>query len=144
MKGAPLRIELGDRELKEKKLTIYRRDTNKKEKISEKNLIKEIEKISQDYDRNLINNADKLFKEKIKDVNSKKDLKTALEAGKIARCGFCSTDMDGEKCAEVVEKEALAKVRGKKLIKEKPSGKTSKCIICNKKAKEVVYIAKEY
>lgn len=67
-----------------------------------------------------------------------------MNSKKIARCGFCSLDKEGESCAEVIEKEIKAKVRGKNLEKESPKGKTSKCVVCGKKAEEVVYIAKEY
>jgi len=144
MKGVPLRIELGKKEIESKELTIFRRDKGTKEKINEKDLIKYIEKISKEYDKTLINRANNLFQERIEDVSSMKELKSIIENEKIARAGFCSVEKDGEKCAEVVEKETGAKVRGRKIELEAPSGKTSKCVICGKKAKEVVYIAKEY
>jgi len=144
MKGVPLRIEIGKKELKNKELTVYRRDTDKKIIVKEKNLLNKIKKLAKDYDKNLIKKADSVFKNRIENVSLKENLKTALEAGKIARCGFCSLDRKGERCAEIIEKEIKAKVRGKKLIKEKPLGKLNKCIICGKKANEVVYIAREY
>jgi len=144
MKGIPLRIEIGKKEVQNKEITVYRRDFDKKETIKMKNLLDYIEKTSQSYDKNLIKKADELFKRRIEEVSSKSELKTALESGKIVRCGFCSVDKKGEKCAEYVEKETGAKVRGKRLKKEIPKGKTEKCIICGKKAAEVVYIAREY
>ncbi len=54
MKGVPLRIEIGPKEVKEKKLTIYRRDNDKKEKIYKKQILKYLEKTSKDIDQNLI------------------------------------------------------------------------------------------
>ena len=144
MKGVPLRIELGKKEIQEKKLTIYRRDTDNKEKIPRGKLLEFIETASKEINKNLIKQADSLFKNKIIDTGTKQELKEIIDAGKIARCGFCSTEKDGEKCAEIVEKEINAEVRGTKLEKEKPQGKTSRCIICNKPAKHVVYIAKSY
>jgi len=145
MKGVPLRIELGKKELENKELTIFRRDINSKEKIKDKDLIDYVEKISKEYDKNLITKADGLFKSKIEDVSSFNELKSVIESGKIARAGFCSVDKDGGKCAGKIETElARTKVRGTKLEKENPSGKTAKCVVCEKKAKEVVYIAQEY
>jgi prolyl-tRNA synthetase len=141
MKGVPLRIELGKKELQNKELTIYRRDINEKEKIKENKLLKYIEKTSQEYDQNLKKHADSLFKGRIQDIENKEDLKTAIEGGKIARCGFCSVEKNGKQCAEFIEKQIQAQVRGTKLKKEQPKGT---CIICNKKAKEVVYIARQY
>lgn len=141
MKGVPLRIELGKRELQNKELTIYRRDINEKEKIKENRLLKYIEKTSQKYDENLKKSADSLFKNKIQNVEKKEELKKIVDKGKIARVNWCSLDKSGEKCAEYIEKQIQAQVRGTKLKREKPSGK---CIICNRPAKEVVYIARSY
>ncbi|MEM4230775.1 MAG: proline--tRNA ligase [Candidatus Pacearchaeota archaeon] len=142
MKGVPLRIELGLKEIKEKKLTIYRRDINKKEIVERNSLLKYIEEIAKDYDKTLIEQADSLFKDAISYVKNRQELQKAIENGKIAKCEFCSVDMDGVKCAEVVEKEILAQVRGTKLDeKESPKGN---CIICGKKAKAMVYIARQY
>jgi prolyl-tRNA synthetase len=141
MKGVPLRIELGKKELENKELTIYRRDLDKKEKIKERDLENYINKTSKDYDKNLIKKADSLFKNKIQNIGNKKDLKTAMESGQIARCNFCSRTKKSLDCAEIVEKEFGATVRGTKLEKENPKGK---CVICGKKANEIVYISKQY
>jgi len=141
MKGVPLRIDLGKKEVEKKELTIFRRDLNKKETIKEKELLDYILKTSKEYDKNLRKKADSLFNDRIKDVSSKEEMKKAIESGKIARASFCSTDIDGAKCAEVIEKEIQATVRGKKFEPEKASGK---CVICGKKAKDIVYIARQY
>ena len=84
------------------------------------------------------------MKNKIIDCRTKQEIKNALENKKIARINFCSISKDGEKCAEIVEKELSAEIRGVLANKkEKPFG-NSKCIICNKPAQEVVYIGKGY
>jgi len=95
MKGVPLRIELGAKELKEGKLTIFRRDNNQKDKLSENKLLDYINKTKEEIDKNLIKQADELFKGNIVDVKNKKDLKEIVNFGKIARCGFCSVEKDG-------------------------------------------------
>ena len=141
MKGVPIRIDLGLNELKEKKLTVFRRDLNKKEKIPEKDLMKYLEKVKKESGSNLMKEADKLFKNKIKNVGNVKEMKKFIEEGSMVRCGFCSIGEDGEKCAEVVEKNAGAVVRGSNFKTEKARGK---CVVCNKKANNVVYIARDY
>lgn len=143
MKGVPLRIDLGFKDLGNKKLTIFRRDLNKKELIDEKELVVYISKVSKEITSNLTKEADKLFEGRIKDAKNKAEIKKAVEEGKIARCNFCSIDKQGMACAEIVEKEMLASVRGKKLEKEKLIGNAN-CAICGKKANEVVYIARQY
>ena len=69
-------------------------------------------------------------------------MKKALQEQKIIRVPFCSIEMDGAKCAESIEKYYMAQVRGIRADKkEKTSGN---CVMCGKKAKEVVYIARSY
>ncbi len=141
MKGVPIRIDLGLKDLAQGKVTIFRRDLDKKELISEKLLMQHIEKLSEEISKNLREQADDIFKGKIKDVKNVKEMKKVIEDGGIARCGFCSVNKDGESCAAVVEKEVGAKVRGTKLEKEKVS---ENCAVCGKKAGEIVYIARDY
>jgi prolyl-tRNA synthetase len=141
MKGVPFRIELGEKELKEKKATVYSRHSGKKTKEKISGLKKFIlsEGINQmDY---LKKKALKEFEESIVKVDSIEKVKKELEKGKIARTGFCSVSMQGNDCAEKIEKELNASIRGTKFIKEKPEGN---CIVCGKKAESIVYIAKSY
>ena len=141
LKGVPFRLEIGEKEIKEKKLTLFVRDTEKKEVLNLKDLPK-IKKLGDEFDKRLKEKADKFMKDKIVNCKTKTDLKKALENKKIARVEFCSVEKDGEKCAEYVEKNMNAEIRGTLANKrEKPSGK---CIICNKKATEVVYVGKSY
>ncbi len=142
MKGVPLRIELGNRELKEDNLMIFRRDQDKKETIKRKDLLKYIEKTAKEIDKNLTKQADRLFDNNLINTKTKEEIKKVVDAGKIARCGFCSVDKDGEKCAEIIEKETSAEVRGTKLNEKNKD--FSKCVVCNKKANHTVYIAKSY
>lgn len=142
MKGIPLRVELGKKELSGNKLIIFRRDKNEKESVKTKDLLKYIEKTSKEIDENLTKQADRLFDNNLINTKTKEKIKEVIEAGKIARCGFCSIDKEGEKCAEIIEKEINAEVRGIKLDEKKKDLK--KCIICGKKANNIVYVAKAY
>lgn len=142
MKGVPIRIDLGLKDLQKKKITLFRRDLNKKIIISYKKISSEIKKIAKEFTKNIIKEADKVFDGRIKEAKNLKEIKAIIKEGGIVKCNFCSIDKDGEKCAEKIEKEVGAEVRGTKLDeKQKPKGK---CILCNKLAKEIVYIAKAY
>ena len=143
MKGIPIRIDLGLKDLEKNQITLFRRDLDKKEVIPEKELLKKIKEISKEFTNNLIQKADKVFEGRIKKVSDIEELKKAIKKGLIAKCEFCSVDNSGKECAEIVEKETGgAEVRGTSLEeKEKPSGK---CVICGKKGKNIVYIGKAY
>jgi len=102
----------------------------------------EIKKISKEFTKNLIKEADKIFEGKIKDARNIGEIKNAINQGLIARCNFCSIDKLGIDCAEVIEKKIGAEVRGTRLDeKSKPVGK---CVVCGKNAEHIVYIAKSY
>lgn len=142
MKGVPIRIDLGLKDLKNKKVTIFRRDLDKKDVVADKSAIKKIQDIAKEFTKNLIKKADKIFEGKIKESKNIKEIKQAIQEGSIARCAFCSVEKSGIPCAEVIEKQTGAEIRGTKLDeKDKSKGK---CVICNKPAKNIVYIAKSY
>ncbi|MBU2634044.1 MAG: proline--tRNA ligase [Nanoarchaeota archaeon] len=138
LKGVPFRIEIGEKELNQNKVFLFTRATGKKEFTD----INNIQKLGKEYDFNLLIKAEKSMKGKIINCKTKNDIKKVLKDKKIARVNFCSINKEGEKCAEKIEKEVGAEVRGILANKnEKPSGN---CIICNKKATNIVYIAKSY
>jgi prolyl-tRNA synthetase len=141
LRGVPFRIEIGEKEFKSKKITLSTRDNSKKETLSVKDISK-MKKFGEEFDIRLKEKAEKFMKGRVVNCKTKQDIKNAVKNKKIARVNFCSTDKQGEKCAEVVEKEINAEVRGTLANKkEKPTGK---CIICGKPAKEVVYVGKSY
>jgi len=142
MKGIPIRIDLGLKDLEKKQVTIFRRDLDKKEFVSDKEAIKKIKDIAKVFTKNLIKKADKVFDGRVKDAKNLTEIKKGIKEGAIVKCSFCSVDKDGAKCAEIVEKDVVAEVRGTRFDeKDKPKGK---CPLCGKKANHIVYIAKSY
>jgi len=141
LKGVPFRLEIGEKEIKNKELTIYTRDTQKKQKIKLVQ-IQNIAKLGKELDERLKKKAENLLKKSIITCKTKEQLKKTIKEKKIAKVNWCFLDNKGAKCAECVEKEINAEVRGTLADKkEKPTGK---CIICNKPATVVTYIAKSY
>jgi prolyl-tRNA synthetase len=142
MKGIPIRIDIGLKDLDKKQVTIFRRDLNKKDSVPEKDAITKIKEIAKEFTKNLIKQADKVFEGRIKEAKNITEVKKIIKEGGIAKCGFCSTDKEGTNCAEKIEKQVVAEVRGTKFDeKEKPKGN---CVICKEKANHIVYIAKSY
>ncbi len=143
MKGVPIRIDLGLKDLEKKQLTIFRRDLDKKEIISEENYKQKIKSISKEFTKNLIKKADKIFEGRIKETKNLEEIKKAIKEGSIAKCEFCSVEKEGTSCADKInEVTEGAEVRGTKLDeKEIPKGK---CAVCGKPGKHIVYIAKSY
>jgi len=143
LKGVPFRIELGEKELKAKKILLSTRDTGKKELVPETK-ISQIQKLGEQYDERLKAKADHFMDGKTVNCKTKEELKKAVKNHKIARVNFCSVEKPGTRCAEIIEKEVGADVRGTMANKNEKPKAGEKCIICNKPAKEIVYIGKSY
>lgn len=142
MKGVPIRLEIGPKEVKNKQATLVRRDTGKREIIQEKNVLEEVLKSGEELTRNLKRKADKWFKKNIHNAKNMKELEHALKKGGFVRASFCSIDRKGEPCADVIKEKLHGDVRGIRIdIKEK-SG--AGCVVCGKKAGCVVYIGRQY
>lgn len=145
MMGVPLRIELGPKEVESNKATVSLRTPKGKVTLDAKDLSKKIPEMLQQVDNEIKKKAGEYFKNNTADVKKYEDLKQKIEKHRgFVRAPFCSIDKAGEKCAEKLANETTAMVCGVLAgNKEKPA-KGDKCIICNKEAKELVYIAKSY
>ncbi len=141
LKGVPFRLEIGEKELREKKLTLFTRDTRKKEKIPVSRL-QMLKKLGENFDKRLRQKADKFMKDRIISCKTKEEIKKTIGEKKIARANFCSIDKEGEKCAEYIEKQMNAEVRGS--LADKKEAPKGTCLVCNKPAREIVYIGKSY
>ena len=149
MLGVPVRIEIGPKEIKEKKLTIARRDGGKKI-ISEENAAKEISKIFEDMTKNIYSKA-KIFLT----IDPAKNLREIEEKQKKGACILEIPFCDKENCIEQL-KERNTKVRGILLFQNKEKSveeceenaikkaKGKECAVCGKAASRIVFIAKQY
>lgn len=143
MKGVPIRLEIGPKEVKEKNLTLVRRDIKQREIIPEKSLDKKIIECADNLLKNITKKAETELKNSISEAKTLAEVKKILETKRgLVRVPWCSIDFDGQTCAEKLQADTSAKVRGTLFGKtERVSGK---CIICGKPAKHIIYVAKSY
>lgn len=142
MKGVPIRIEIGPKELKTRSVTLVRRDTGRKQKVLEKNLLKTVERAGKDMSKKLRTEAEGFLRKNIREARDLKELGEQLKKGGFVKIDFCSIDIEGLPCAEKIKDRFHAQIRGKRFDQaEKPKGK---CIICGKPATCVVYVGREY
>ncbi|UCC18541.1 MAG: proline--tRNA ligase [Promethearchaeota archaeon] len=142
LKGVPIRIEIGPKEIENKQSVIVKRHDGKRFEIKEKELEDKIDEIAQNYTKEIKEKSLIDFESQVECVYEKDAAIEAINNGKIVCCGFCSIDMDAYHCAEVVEKDIGGFVRGKRIDEEKHEFAT--CLICGKPAGCTVYIAKTY
>jgi prolyl-tRNA synthetase len=142
LKGVPLRLEVGPRDIENKQVVVARRDLGEKTTIQETELLEKLFELRDAYIANLKDHATHLFDDRVVNCKSIEEVKVALDGNKIARVEFCSIDKDGECCAAKIEKEIGGFVRGTKLDeKEDPK---DYCVVCGKEATVFAYVARSY
>jgi prolyl-tRNA synthetase len=87
LKGVPLRIEIGPKDVEKNELTIARRDILKKKSISLKNAEKAIQTELQSLEKNLYENAKKLLNENIHCVKTIDEAKEKTGIITLPWCG---------------------------------------------------------
>jgi prolyl-tRNA synthetase len=142
LKGVPIRIEIGPKDIEKNQIVIVKRHNSQKIIINEDDLVSKVNEITQNYTKEIKENSLVDFESQIELCYEKDAAIEAINNGKIVCCGFCSIDMDGYNCAENIEKEIGGFVRGKRVDGEKHE--FASCIICGKPAGCTVYIAKSY
>jgi prolyl-tRNA synthetase len=142
MKGVPLRIEVGPKDIKKKQVILVRRDTGKKTPVKIKDLAKATKSALDDLHQAILLKAERMISSNTHSAKTYTELKSKLKKGGVFRVNFCSINRDGEGCADKIKDALNADVKGIRHEKlEKPDGL---CVICKKPAKVVAYIGKSY
>jgi len=139
LKGIPLRIEIGPRDLEKKQVIISKRNTGEKKIVKIKDVKKIVPQLLEEMQKELYENAKKLLKNNTKKTESKKETIEYIKDKKMAMVPMCSQ----AKCEETLKTETS----GAKTLFIDPKNtsiKGKKCIICNKKADYFVYVGKTY
>jgi len=138
LKGVPIRIEIGPKDVKKEQVIAARRDTLEKVAVEDKELTSTIEEMLEEIQDNLFNRAQKFLDDNITAVKTYDEFKDILEkkGGFIKAC-WCSEST----CEEKIKEETGATIRLVPFEKEKVF---SNCVYCGKKADQVVFFAKAY
>jgi len=140
--GAPIRMEIGPRDVENRKLVLVSRLGGKKTVIAEGDVVKEVESAAEKLDNSLARNSTKHLKENIKEARTLKEVEKVVKSGGIAKAPFCSVETGGKACDDQLKDKVGAEVRG--TLYPKSQKAEGKCVVCGKAAKEIVYIAKAY
>lgn len=136
LKGVPLRIEIGPLDIKNKKVSMSRRDSLERITISEEKLEEHVIETLDSIGFQLEKRANEMLR--IVDASNFKEIKEELKQGGFIRIPFCME----QSCSEKLKEKTNSEVRGT-LVEKKEKAK-GKCAICEGTAKEMVYIAKAY
>ena len=139
VKGIPLRIELGPRDLEKKQVVVVRRDTGEKKAIPLAQLKKEVPVLLEKIHEDLFQKAENFLKGSIIEVKNLKDAEKALEQKKLLFAPWCG---DAE-CEEKFKEKTTAKSLNSPL-QQQPEVKKEKCFACGGRAMQWGYFGKSY
>ena len=137
LKGVPLRIEIGSKEIDSNELTLFRRDINEKSTVSSDKLIDYIHDTLGQIQENLYNQANKFRQDNTFTVDNYEDFKAIIKEGGFVRCGWDGTELSEKQ----IKDETRATVRCIPFDQD-PSSK--KCIFSGNEAKFEAVFAKAY
>ncbi|MFX1317817.1 MAG: proline--tRNA ligase [Promethearchaeota archaeon] len=142
MRGVPLRIEIGNREVQDDTATIFRRDLRTRNTIPLDRLAKTVKQTGNAVTKELWRRAKEHFDNSFENADTFDEICDIIDRNKAARINFCTLEMKGLACAEKIKDATGADIRGVKLGEdEKPWGV---CPLCGEPATVVAYVGKQY
>ncbi len=139
MKGVPVRVELGPKDIEKNQCVIVRRDTREKIFVSLDNLEEAVRKALQDVHDGMYERALKNMQEKTHVATTFDEfVQTAEEKPGFIKAMWC-----GDKECEEKLKEVTGGVKSR-CIPFEEEHLSDKCVCCGKEAKHMVYWGKQY
>lgn len=136
MKGVPLRLEVGPRDIEAGKITIAKRIDGVKLTINDNELENEVSALLSKIHDEMYQKAKAHLDKNITDVHSLDELKAMVDKGGYARMMWC----EDEACENKVKEVTTATLRCLPFNQEA----SGVCPICGKPAKKVALFAKAY
>jgi prolyl-tRNA synthetase len=137
MKGVPLRLELGPRDI-DNNVVMSANRLGEKAGLSRENITEDVRRSLDAFAESLLKRAEETVKEKIRKAD------TLDEAGKAVEDGVAVVQWCGcESCANEIEKRLNVSILGSEIRSEYISDAEGECIIC-KKAGKPALVARSY
>ncbi|MBS3818602.1 proline--tRNA ligase [bacterium] len=140
MKGVPLRLEIGPKDIEKNQLIAVRRDTREKESVPFDSLIDKVPHLLKDIQKSMFEEALKFQKSNTYQTEDYQEFKSIMDSKKgLVKAYWCGNSQ----CEEKIKDETMATIRAVPLIpQEKRSSK--KCICCGAQTDTLAYFAKAY
>ena len=135
MKGVPVRIELGPRDIEAGKMTVCRRDTLEKGELSLENAEEGVKALLHEIAENMYDTAKKRMEQRIVDAETLDELLDGVNRGNFVRAGWCGC----RECEDKVKEFAQATAR---VYAKEDTSKT--CVACGKKSAHTIVFARAY
>ena len=140
MRGVPLRLEIGPRDVKAGQAVIVRRDTKAKETAPLASLGERVPRLLEEVQAELLAQARRFLADNIRDAADYDAFKDILEAKRgFVRAAWCG----GDACEARIKAETMATIRVIP-IDEKEAGTDQPCVACGAPGQALAYFARAY
>ena len=135
MKGVPLRIELGPRDIEAGKMLCARRDTLEKYELPLEGAEESVKELLTTIQKDMLESARKRREERIVYADDIQGILAGVDAGNFVKAGWCGC----RACEDKIKEETGATAR---VYAEGESAE--KCAVCGEDAKHVIVYARAY
>lgn len=136
MKGVPVRIEIGPRDIEAGHATIMRRDTLEKSNITLDSLAENVKNLLEVIQKDMLESSRKRRDAKIVHADSLDGILKGVEGQNFVKAGWCGC----RECEDKVKETAAATAR----VMCDEEGVPERCAVCGKPAKHNVIFARAY
>ena len=137
MKGVPVRVEIGPRDIENGVVTIAKRNDGTKIQVKKEEMVETVVSLMETIHQEMYEKAYRYLLDHVTEVHSLEELDAALEKGGYAKMMWCGD----QECEDEIKRLTTATARCMPFNQQK-IGDT--CPVCGKKASKVVLFAKAY
>ena len=138
MKGVPLRINIGPRDIEKGQAEFVRRDTKEKIQSERAELVDTANKLLANIQESLLSRARAFLNENTSRPDSYSEFKSIIERrGGFVMAGWC----EREECEERIKQDTGADIR---VIPFEQKDRPAKCMYCGQESKKAVIFARAY
>ena len=136
MKGIPIRIEIGPKDIAKKQVVLVRRHNRTKTNLNMDSLTDEISSELKNIQKEMFDAAKKILDERIVRVSEYQQFKEQLDNGKMIDCSWCGN----QTCEDKIKEETGADIR----VIPSDNTKAETCIYCKNSGTTNVLFARGY
>lgn len=138
MRGVPMRIELGPRDMEKGQAVLVTRINGEKKFIAQENIVTEVQAMLEQIQQQMFDQAKSFMESRFKAVDTLDQMKTAMEKERsFFLAGWCGSDA----CEHQVKEETGATSRN---IPFEVQDHKCKCVVCEETSKHTVVFARAY
>jgi len=136
MKGIPIRIEIGPKDIAKKQVVLVRRHNRTKTSINMDSLKEKISSELKNIQKEMFDAAKKILDERVVRVSEYQQFKEQLDNGKMIDCSWCGN----QTCEDKIKEETGADIR----VIPSDNTKAETCIYCKNSGTTNVLFARGY